>query len=69
MAQARGRYTSDPGPRFDRCKDDALRLLTRAADLWAEGDPSDPEPSTVLGQLLDLFAREHFLRRPYGSGP
>ena len=68
MAQARGRYTSDPGPRFDRCKEDAMRLLARAAGEWAEGDPSHPDPADVLERLLDVFANQRFLRRPYGSG-
>jgi hypothetical protein len=68
MAQARGRYTTDPGPRFDRCKEEATRLLAGAADAWAAGDPADPDPAEVLEKLLDVFARERFLRRPYGSG-
>jgi hypothetical protein len=68
MAQTRPRLTSDPGPRFDQCKDAALRLLGRAAVSWSQGDPSDPDPKAVLEKIIDIFAQEQFLRRPYGCG-
>jgi hypothetical protein len=68
MAQVRPRLTSDPGPRFRQCKDAALRLLDRAAVGWSKGDPSNPDPKTILEQIIDVFAREQFLRRPAGCG-
>ncbi|MGC1274878.1 MAG: hypothetical protein WBC44_14320 [Planctomycetaceae bacterium] len=69
MAQARGRYWSDPGPQFDICKEDAVRLLTDAAAEWTKGDLTQPEPEVVLEQILNLFAKKQFLKRPYGCGP
>jgi hypothetical protein len=68
MAQARAVYWNDPGPLFDACKEDARRLLCRAANEWAGGDPSRPDPEKVLEQILDMFATRRFLRRPYGAG-
>jgi hypothetical protein len=68
MAQFRPLLTSDPGPRFEQCKEAALRLLDRAAVGWGEGDPSDPDPKVVLEQIIDIFVQEHFLRRPAGAG-
>jgi hypothetical protein len=68
MAQFRPLLTSDPGPRFEQCKEAALRLLDRAAVGWGEGDPSDPDPKVVLEQIIDIFVQEHFLRRPGGAG-
>jgi hypothetical protein len=70
MAQTRGRHWNEEGVRFDRCKNDALRLLTLAAKEWAEGDPSCPDPSELLETILAVFTQERFLRQPYGrSGP
>ncbi len=69
MAQARGRYDSDPGPRFDDAKAEALKSLMRAAKDWGEGNPSVPDPETVLEEIIDAFAKARFIRRPYGSGP
>ncbi len=68
MAQARPVYWNDPGPLFDTCKDQARRLLDRAAIEWSKGDPSQPNPSKVLDEILGLFAEQKFLRRPYGAG-
>jgi hypothetical protein len=68
MAQVRPLLTTDPGPRFDTCKREAVKLLGKAAVEWSHGDPSAPDPGAVLEQIIDIFAREQFLRRPYGSG-
>jgi hypothetical protein len=69
MAQFRGRLVSDPGPRFDTAKVEALKALVRAADEWSKGDPTLPDPSEVLEAIIDAFAKAKFIRRPYGSGP
>jgi hypothetical protein len=69
MAQARGRYISDPGPRFDEAKEQAVKSLVRAANEWAEGNPLMPDPAVVLEEIIDVFAKAKFIRRPYGSGP
>ena len=68
MAQVKPTLTSDPGPRYQQCKDDALRLLDRAAVAWSHGDPSDPAPEEVLGGILAPFMKERFLRPPNGAG-
>jgi hypothetical protein len=69
MAQYRPVLTTDPGPRFDACLNEVNKLLRRAADEWAKGNPEDPLTKDVLNQILDIFAREKFLKRPYGKGP
>ena len=69
MAQYRPVYTTDPGPSYDRCLDDALRRLRKAADEWATGHPEQPPTKVVLDEILEIFAREKFLKRPYGAGP
>ena len=70
MAQTRGRHWNEEGERFDRCRHDAIRVLTQAANEWAEGDPAVPEPSEVIAKILAFFAEESFLRQPYGrAGP
>jgi hypothetical protein len=67
MAQTRGRQWSEEGNRFDRCKQDAIRILTQAADEWAEGDPTIPDPPEIIEKILAIFAEESFLRRPFGK--
>ena len=52
MAQCKPVLTTDPGPRYRQWKEEALRLLDRAAVAWAEGDPSDPDPGAVLAAVL-----------------
>jgi len=69
MAQIRPNLTTDPGPRFDRCMEDARRLLRTAADNWAQGNPEEPPTEEVLNKIVDVFANEKFLKRPYGIGP
>ena len=69
MAQYRPVLTTDPGPQFESCRADALRLLTKAADEWAKGDPSDPDPEKVLDEILRIFLAKKFLRIPFGAGP
>jgi hypothetical protein len=69
MAQFRPILTTDPGPRFDACLDGANKLLRRAADEWAKGNPENPSTKEVLNEVLDIFAKERFLKRPYGTGP
>ena len=69
MAQYRPVLTTDPGPRFDACMDEANKLLRSAADDWAKGNPEDPPTDSVLARVLDVFAKEKFLKRPYGKGP
>jgi hypothetical protein len=65
MAQAKPRLTSDPGPRFERCQAEALQILKRAADEWAEGHPEQPATEDILRDILRVFEREKFLRRPF----
>jgi hypothetical protein len=69
MAQFRPVLTTDPGPRFDACLYEADRLLRKAADEWAKGNPENPSTKDVLNQVLNIFAEEKFLKRPYGKGP
>jgi hypothetical protein len=68
MAQTRGRHWSEEGSRFNQCKLDAARLLTQAASEWAEGDPSNPEPTEIVERILRIFQDEGLLRRTYGTG-
>jgi hypothetical protein len=68
MAQYSTRITTDVTARFEQCQEQALRVLTAAADSWAQGSPADPDPAAVLEQIIDLFARQKFLRRPFGGG-
>jgi len=42
MAQAKPRLTIDPGPRYERCVDEALAALRKAADQWVLGHPERP---------------------------
>jgi hypothetical protein len=64
MAQAKPILSSDPGPRFQAATAAALDVLQRAADEWAEGHPEQPPTAEVLKQILRIFEKEHFLRRP-----
>jgi hypothetical protein len=65
MAQVRPNLSSDPGPRFENCKESAARLLRKAADEWAKGNPQDPAPEKILTSILKIFADERFLRQPW----
>lgn len=67
MAQAKPILTTDPGPRFSQCKEDSIKLLNKAADEWAKGDPLNPQTEEVLGALLDIFIKERFLKPPGGA--
>jgi hypothetical protein len=65
MAQVRALYSSDPGPRFQLCCDQAHELLRNAADQWALGHPEQPPTREVLEQILRIFEHQHFLRRGF----
>ena len=65
MAQARPTLSSDPGPRYKRCVDEALVVLRKAADEWALGNPEEPPTADVLKQILRIFEEQKFLRRPF----
>jgi len=65
MAQVCPNLTTDPGPRFKQCRESAARLLRKAADEWAKGDPEKPHPENVLEAILKTFEDERFLRRPW----
>jgi hypothetical protein len=65
MAQCRSRLTTDPGPRFEQCVEDALALLHKAADTWAKGHPETPPTSEVLQDMLRLFEKAGFLKKPW----
>jgi hypothetical protein len=65
MAQVRPILTTDPDPRFEQCRESAVRLLRKAADEWAKGDPEKPPPVEVLEAILKIFEDERFLRRPW----
>ena len=67
MAQAQPNLTSDPGPRFERCVDEAQSILRKAADQWALGHPEQPPTREVLEQIIRVFEHEHFLRRGLGK--
>ena len=69
MAQYRGVYSTDPGPRYERAFEAAHAILRKAADEWSEGNPEDPPTEEILGQVLDIFIKSKFLRRPFGAGP
>jgi len=59
--------SSDPGPRFERCVDESLTILRKAADEWALGNPEQPPTKEVLEQILRIFEHEHFLKRGLGK--
>jgi len=65
MAQVRPILTTDPGPRYECCVDEALIVLRKAADEWAFGNPEQPLTPEVLNQILRIFEKEKFLRRPF----
>jgi len=65
MSQYRPRLSTDPGPRFQQCEEAALRLLRKAADAWAVGDPEEPKPEEILKGILKVFEEQRFLRRPW----
>jgi hypothetical protein len=65
--QVNGLTSSDPGPRFEQCVDDALAILREAADEWALGHPERPPAREVLERILRTFEHEHFLRRGLGK--
>lgn len=67
MAQARPTLTTDPGPRFTQCKEEAMKLLDKAAIEWSKGDPSNPTTEDVLKGVLAVFIKERFLRPPNGA--
>lgn len=68
MAQARPTLTTDPGPRYTQCKEEAIKLLDKAAIEWSKGDPSDPRVEVILKDVLAIFIQERFLRPPNGVG-
>ena len=51
-------------PTYDRCVEQALAELRRAADAWAQGHPEEPPTEEVLQRLLRIFERARFLRHP-----
>jgi hypothetical protein len=59
-----GGTTGDPSYRFFDRFEDARKLLSRAADQWALGDPEKPPSAEILSQVLDIFEKARFLRRP-----
>jgi hypothetical protein len=65
MAQIKPRLTTDAGPRYEQCQEDALRLLRKSADEWSKGDPESPSPEDILRSILKLFEEQKFLRRPW----
>lgn len=65
MAQYRPIISTDPGPRYERCVDEALNILRKAADEWALGSPEQPPTPEILTQILHVFEKEKFLRRPF----
>lgn len=58
---------SDPGPRFERCVDESMAVLRKAADEWALGNPEQPPTKEVLEKIICIFEHEHFLRRGLGK--
>jgi hypothetical protein len=67
MAQATPVYSYDPGPRFERCVDEAHAILRKAADEWALGNPEQPPTREVLEQIIRTFKHERFLRHGLGK--
>ena len=67
MAHAKPTLTTDPGPRYTQCKEDAVKLLDRATIEWSRGDPSNPSVEEVLKSVLELFIKERFLKPPNGA--
>ena len=67
MAQAQSILTSDPGPRFERCVDEAHEILRKAADEWALGHPEQPPTKEVLERIIRVFEHERFLRRGFNK--
>jgi hypothetical protein len=59
--------SSDPGARFERCVDESLAILRKAADEWALGNPEQPSTKEVLEQIIRTFEHEHFLKRGLGK--
>lgn len=52
--------------RFDDSFYEAHCLLMKAADKWAQGHPEEPPTFDVLDAILDVFANQRLLTRPYG---
>ena len=65
MAQSLPLYSTDPGPRFQRCVEQAHAILRKAADEWALGHPEQPPTKQVLEEVLRIFEHEHFLKRGF----
>jgi hypothetical protein len=65
MAQVKPVLSSDPGPQFDEAQREALEILQRAADEWAQGNPEEPSTRSVLDRVLKPFLDRKFLRRPF----
>jgi hypothetical protein len=68
MAQTLGRHWNEEGSRFDTCKQDAARILAKAANEWSEGDPLEPDPTEIVEKMLAIFVDANFLHPPYGRG-
>ena len=66
MAQVLG--GSDYPARYQRCVDEALHVLRKAADQWALGHPEQPPTPEVLEQIIRVFERGRFLQRGKYSG-
>ena len=67
MAQVTPLLVSDPGPRFERCVEEANAVLRKAGDQWALGHPEQPPTEEVLEQIIRIFEHERFLRRGIGK--
>jgi hypothetical protein len=57
------------GHRYESAVEGAHRILSEAAEEWAEGHPEEPPTERVLQRVLALFVEEQLLRRPFGAGP
>jgi ribonuclease HI len=42
---------------MDTAEEEALVLLQASAEAWAQGDPNNPDPRTVLDRLQDILKR------------
>ncbi len=54
---------AEPAPTREVLRDRAVACLRKAAETWAQGDASHPNPETVWRQLHDILKEEGALRR------
>jgi len=68
MAQVTGfNFHKYEAQKFGEAVEVAHRILMRAADEWARGNPEQPPTRELLSEIIRVFEEARFLKRPYGS--